>query len=464
MTELDDPDVGRIRHIGRLYRFGNCSWEIRGPAPRAGQHTEEVLAEAHEDVLAVGAARADVHSASLRHPLEGVRVIDFSIAVAGPFGAQLLAELGADVIKVNALAGIVLNAQMHGICERSKRSIAVNLKDPEGIKIFQRLVESADVVATNMREAAVIRLGLDYDSVRKMNPRIIYCHTRGYEDGPRKNLSGHDQSSAGLTGVTWIEGGMDKGGRPHWPAISLGDTGNGFLWAAAVVQALYHRDRTGQGQKVDTAIINAHLLNASMAWVSADEGTASRAARPGLDAMALGWNALYRLYEGADGWVCIAAQAPGDWERLCGAVGSPELSSDPKFATEEDRREHDSELAQALENVFKNRPVKELRNVLDQNGVACEISSPDFILDFFNDPTNVDKQRLTTFNDPLGGKTTSIGRLIDFSETPGKIWGPPLVVGDHTREILNEVGFSEDAITAFYERRIVRDSDSTPSP
>jgi crotonobetainyl-CoA:carnitine CoA-transferase CaiB-like acyl-CoA transferase len=463
VTEVDDPDVGRIRHIGRLYRFGHCSWGLSGPSPHAGQHTEEVLAEAREEAPALDAARADVHGASLRHPLEGVRVVDFSIAVAGPFGAQLLAELGADVIKVNALAGIVLNAQMHGICERSKRSIAVNLKDPEGIKIFQRLVESADVVATNMREAAVIRLGLDYDSVRKMNPRIIYCHTRGYEDGPRKNLSGHDQSSAGLTGVTWIEGGMDKGGRPHWPSISLGDTGNGFLWAAAVVQALYHRDRTGQGQKVDTAIINAHLLNASMAWVSADKGGAS-AERPGLDAMALGWNALYRLYEGADGWICIAAASPGDWERLCTAIGSPELYSDPKFATEDDRRTHDSELAQVLEKAFKDRPVKELRNLFDESGVACEISSPDFILDFFNDPTNVDKQRLTTFNDPVGGKTTSIGRLIDFSDTPGKIWGPPLVVGDHTREILNEVGLSEDAIAALYERKIVRDSESTSTP
>jgi crotonobetainyl-CoA:carnitine CoA-transferase CaiB-like acyl-CoA transferase len=108
--------------------------------------------------------------------------------------------------------------------------------------------------------------------------------------------------------------------------------------------------------------------------------------------------------------------------------------------------------------------VKEIRNLLDESGVACEISSPDFILDFFNDQTNVDKQRLTTFNDPLGGKTTAIGRLIDFSETPGKIWGPPLVVGDHTREILEEAGFAEDAITAFYERRIVRDSESTSAP
>ena len=144
-----------------------------------------------------------------------------------------------------------------------------------------------------MRQAAVDRLGLGYEKVRQTKPTIIYCHTRGHEDGPRKNLFGHDQSSAAIAGVSWLEGGMDSGGKPHWPSISIGDTGNGFLWAAAVVQALYHRDRTGEGQMVDTAIVNAHLLNASMAWTTPAGSRTGR--RPRLDAMALGWNALYRL-------------------------------------------------------------------------------------------------------------------------------------------------------------------------
>jgi crotonobetainyl-CoA:carnitine CoA-transferase CaiB-like acyl-CoA transferase len=267
---------------------------------------------------------------------------------------------------------------------------------------------------------------------------------------------GHDQSSASIAGVTWMEGGMDGGGTPHWPSISIGDTGNGFMWATAVIQALYHRDRTGQGQKVDTAIVNAHLLNASMAWVTAD-GTAE-ADRPKLDGMALGWNALYRLYEGADGWICIAALDESRWTDLCTALGRPELASDPRFLTAATRSQFDDELIEALEPAFAQHSVESLREVLDLRGIPCEVSSPDFIVRFFEDPVNIDRQRLTTFADPLGGKTTSVGLLVDFSETPGRIWGPPFVVGDHTREILAELGYSTPEIEELCAKGVALDA------
>jgi crotonobetainyl-CoA:carnitine CoA-transferase CaiB-like acyl-CoA transferase len=406
-----------------------------------------------------GADRADAATTSLRHPLEGIRVLDFSLAVAGPFGAQLLAELGADVIKVNAIARAGLNRQMHGMCERSKRSIAVDLKDPEGVAIFHRLVERADVVATNMRQAAVTRLGLDYDALRSLNPAIIYCHTRGHEDGPRKNLVGHDQSAAAIAGVTWIEGGLDDGGRPHWPSISIGDTGNGFLWAAAVVQALYHRDRTGDGQMVDTAIVNAHLLNASMAWMTPDGSVVGD--RPCLDRMALGWNALYRLYKASDGWLCIAAVDERHWANLCTALGRTDLVDDPRFVTAGERAAHDRDLVHILESAFSGRPVEELWRTLDDCGVPSEVSSPDSILRFFDDPAVAERQWLARFEDPLGGATTAIGLLADLSETPGTIWGPPLVVGDHTRDILAELGYDPEQIDKLCAQGTVMDASDT---
>jgi crotonobetainyl-CoA:carnitine CoA-transferase CaiB-like acyl-CoA transferase len=443
VTEVDDPEVGRIRQLGRLWRFQECDWRVSGPAPSPGQHTEEVKAEAAAPA-AVTPARATTAAGRLpAHPLEGIRVIDFSLAVAGPFGAQVLAELGAEVIKVNAANRMQLNAAMHGICERSKRSIAIDLKDPDGMAVFHRLVESADVVATNMREAAVERLGLGYEALRAINPRIIYCHTRGHEDGPRKNVMGHDQSAACIAGVEWLEGGLDDGGKPHWPSVSIGDTGNGFLWAAAVVQALYHRDRTGRGQKVDTAIVNAHLLNASMAWTTPD---GSLSPRPKLDRMALGWNPLYRLYECRDGWLCVAALSDAHWKGLCEAIDSPALAGDGRFATAEGRTTNDAELAKLLEAAFADEPVAEVHKRLDAAGVPAEISSPDYILRFFEDPKNHERQRLATFDDPIGGRTTNVGLLIDFSETPGKIWGPPLFIGEFTREIMRDVGYDDEQI------------------
>jgi crotonobetainyl-CoA:carnitine CoA-transferase CaiB-like acyl-CoA transferase len=451
VVELEDPELGPLRQIGRLYRFGNCSWQVTGPPPSPGQHTADVLAE-------IGAETpAPVPPAgSLRHPLEGIRVIDFSLAVAGPFGAQLLAELGADVIKVNSVSRPGLNAQMHGMCERSKRSIAIDLKDPEGIDIFHRLVAGADVVHTNIRQAAVARLGLDYESLRRVNPAIIYCHTRGHEDGPRKNLLGHDQSAAAIAGVSWLEGGVDDGGTPHWPSVSIGDTGNGFLWATAVVQALYHRDRTGEGQMVDTAIVNTHLLNASMAWMSPDGS--SVADRPKLDRMTLGFNALYRLYECSDGWLCVAAVTDDHWASLVRAIGHADLASDARFATATGRRDHDQELGEIIASSFAVQPVELLSKTLDGLGVPCEVSSPDFILRFFDDPANSLRQWITTYNDPVGGTTTASGLLADFSETPGKIWGPPLVIGDHTRAILAEAGYEPERIDKLCAQGTVLDA------
>ena len=156
-----------------------------------------------------------------------------------------------------------------------------------------------------MRYDAAVRLGVDYESLRAIKPDLIYCHTRGFEHGEREGLPGNDQTGAALAGPDWLDGGLDHDGIPFWPVVSLGDTGNGFLSAIAIVQALYHRDRTGEGQFVDTSIMYAQLLNASIAWSLADGSR--HGDRPQLDAMQLGWHACYRLYETADGWLCVAA-------------------------------------------------------------------------------------------------------------------------------------------------------------
>ena len=194
------------------------------------------------------------------------------------------------------------------MANRGKRSIALDLKDPRAMKVLRQLVEKADVVQHNMRYDAAERLKIDYESLKAINPKLIYCHTRGFESGPREGLPGNDQTGACLAGVQYEDGGMAGGGKPLWSLTSLGDTGNGFLSAIAIIQALYQRERTGQGQFCDTSIVNAHLLNSSYA-VARPDGSGFE--RPRIDAQQLGCSATNRLYETRDGWLCIVLPAPG---------------------------------------------------------------------------------------------------------------------------------------------------------
>ena len=254
---------------------------------------------------------------------------------------------------------------------------------------------------------------------------------RGHDRGPREQLPGNDQTGAALAGVSWMEGGVESGAMPIWPITSLGDTGNGFLSAIGVVQALYHRDRTGEGQFVDTSILYAHLLNASMAWVSPD-GTAV-SDRPKLDLLQTGWSARYRLYETADGWLCLAAVTDGHLAALGPAVGR-------------DLPVEDAALAATLEEVFATRPAVEWVRVLDAAGVPAEVSDPDFVLSVFDDPELIEKGWVTSYEQGIVGRMDVQGLLVDLSDTPGKIQGPPLVPGQDTRAILDWLGYDDERV------------------
>src|SRR5207245_268895 len=231
------------------------------PVPRVGEHTDAVRAEAAALEAPSAAAPATLRDASGGAPLDGVTVLDLGFAVAGPFGTQVLADLGANVIKVNAWRDPWWHANhiAYG-ANRGKRSIGIDLKTPEGLAVLHRLVEQADVVHSNMRRDALHRLKIDEASLREVNSDIIYCHTRGFDRGPRSDSPGNDQTGCSLAGVTYEDGGCGDGGKPFWSLTSLGDTGNGFLSAIGVIQALYHRRRTGEAQSVDTSILNAGML------------------------------------------------------------------------------------------------------------------------------------------------------------------------------------------------------------
>ncbi|MDT3440203.1 MULTISPECIES: CaiB/BaiF CoA-transferase family protein [unclassified Pseudofrankia] len=426
VIELDHPEHGPLRQAGILYGLSRTPGEARGPVPRVGEHTDSVLAggsASKGSPVRAGAAPTPV--ASRRAPLEGITVLDLGFAVAGPFGTQVLADLGANVIKVNALRDRWWHAQhiAYG-ANRGKRSIGIDLKTPDGLAVLHRLVASADVVHSNMRRGALARLKCDEAALREINPNIIYCHTRGFDRGPRSDSPGNDQTGNSLAGVTWEDGGCWDGGKPFWSLTSLGDTGNGFFSAIGVIQALYHRARTGEAQSVDTSILNAGLLVASMAAVKAD---GSALPRPRLDRMQLGLDDLYRLYETGDGWACVAAVTPPHRDALAAATG-----------IDLDRLD-----AAHLEPWFRARPGTEAFALLDAAGVPVELCDAEFGRHVFDDPEMDAHELVVHQQHPKLGSFEHFGKTIQLSDTPQHIWGPPPVCGQHTRELLREHGFDD---------------------
>jgi crotonobetainyl-CoA:carnitine CoA-transferase CaiB-like acyl-CoA transferase len=407
-------EVDGMRMVGHAYGFEKVpSPPIRGTA-RPGEHTAEVKVEAARARTAPRVVAGTGRPIS--SPLDGIVVLDLGLAVAGPFGTQLLADLGATVIAVNSpvFDSFFLQTCFGMSCNRGKQSIAVDLKHPDGLAVLHDLVGRADVLQHNMRYDAAERLGVDYASLEHLNPALIYCHTRGH-DSSRALLPGNDQTAGALAGTSWMEGGVESGSMPIWPNTSLGDTGNGYLSAIAILQALRHRTRTGEGQFVDTSIVNAHLLNASMAWLDAD-GTP--AARPALDAMQLGWGDRYRLHETAEGWLCVAL--------VCDA--------------------HESEFARLTGAGMDTRTAPEWFEILDAAGIPCEVSDPDFVLSVFDDPELIAKGWVTSYEQALVGRMGVAGLLFDLEATPGRVQGPPIAVGQDTRTVLRDIGYDDGGI------------------
>jgi crotonobetainyl-CoA:carnitine CoA-transferase CaiB-like acyl-CoA transferase len=387
-------------------------------------------------------------------PLDGVRVLDLGLAVAGPFGTQLLADLGADVIKVNTLTdGYWFGSHLAMGCNRGKRSISVNLKDPAGYAALERLVRTADVVHHNMRYDAAERLRVDYETLKAMKPDLIYCHTRGFEHSSRDGLPGNDQTGAALAGSTFLDGAIENGGRGLWTVCSLGDTGCGFLSAIATVQALYHRDRTGIGQFIDTSILYAHLLNTSMSWVTPDGALSGE--RPSLDQMHYGWGPLCRLYRTSDGWLCISVMTSPQWLAFCKVIGQPHLAVDDRFVDPSVRKTNADALAYELEKVFVQRTAHEWFMSLDAAGVPCEVSDPDFVMRLFDDPEFREKGWVTSYEHASVGHMDVFGLLFDFDQTPGVVQGPAPMVGQHSREILRGLGYADVGIDDLVSQGVV---------
>jgi crotonobetainyl-CoA:carnitine CoA-transferase CaiB-like acyl-CoA transferase len=294
------------------------------------------------------------------------------------------------------------------MANRGKRSICLDLRDRGALRALCRMVAQADVVTHNMRPGVAERIGIGYQDLLPHNPRMIYVESRGFDAArSAQNLPGTDQVGAALSGQEWEDGGCGRGGRPFF-GTSMGDIGNGYLVALGTVHALYHRERTGHGQKVGTSILNACMAVAASTYVRADGSVPDR---PRLDARQLGFSARCRLYETADGWLCLAALTSAHVAGLAKAIGR-ELPGD------------DDALARCLEEAFSTRTAQEWVMILDEHGVPAEVSA-------------------RKFDNPHAGQPT-----LAFSGTPARVVGPPPEVGAHTGEVLAQFGFTHEEIAA----------------
>lgn len=445
VVEVTDPDEGRIRHAGPLLEFSATPGAVAGPAPRSGQHTADVLREAD---AGAGPTAEGTGGAALPHPLSAVRVLDLGLGVAGPFTGRMLADLGADVIKVHALHDTYWAGTHMGLgTNRGKRSIALNLKDPKGLAVLHRMIERADVVTTNWRPGAAARLGIDYESLRARHPRLVYCSTRGYEKGPRSDLPGTDQNAAALTGTEWEDGACDAGNPPLWSRSNMGDTGNALLAAIAITAALYHREVTGEGQMVSTSIVNAGLLHTSYAWIHAD---GSPAAWGHVDAGQYGLSPFYRLYRCADGgWLALAACTAEERARLCTVLGG----IDPEGV----------DLATLLEPRFAERSAADWFAELDGAAVPVEVVDETFCRTLFDDPEARANQLVAETWSGHVGRFEDPGLLVHIEPSTGVVQRGPCACGQHTREILVEHGYTHAEVDALAAAGAVLDAP-VPEP
>ena len=369
---VEDPELGPTTQVGVPAVLRGTPGAIQGGQPRAGAHSREVLAEAK---IFRGrdrpSARRGDRGGRVVGPLSGVVVLDLGQYLAGPFGPMVLADLGAEVIKVEPVRGDSM--RMAGMpfvgCRRGKLDFAVDVKAPEGLEAVMRLAEIADVVHHNMTKGTAARLGIDYESLKERNPDLVHCNTYAYgAEGPLSEFGGLDPLYQAACGLEFEAGPVAEGNPPLYLRFGMTDTANAMVSAVGVLAALYHQRRTGEGQDLWTSLLNgAAVFGSDVFLVEGEPGPV----RPGLDSNQVGISPCCRLYQTQEGWVQVAAFASGQWSQLCGLVGRPDLG---RYETFEARVAARVEIEAALEPVFLTRTAVAWFHALAEAGVDAEVS------------------------------------------------------------------------------------------
>ncbi|MCV3272279.1 CaiB/BaiF CoA transferase family protein [Roseobacter sinensis] len=383
-------------------------------------------------------------------PLTGMKVIELAHIMAGPACGMMLADMGADVIKVEKPDGDdsrrFLPPDIHGesaafmMMNRNKRGISLNLKDPAAIEVLRTLLNDVDVVIENYRHDTMARLGLGYETLRKSNPKLVYCAISGFgRTGPYTEKGGFDLIAQGMSGLMSITG-EGPGRPPVKPGAPIADITAGFLAALGCVAAYSHARKTGEGQMVDTSLFEAGI--SLTYWQSAIAFATGQA--PGALGSAHPLNAPYQSFRTRNGWINIGAANQRNWLRLLEVIGVPELDDDPRFGTNQDRMTNLAELVPILESHLEQRNTEEWITRMEKAGLPAGPVMD--ICEMHRDPQAIARDMIVETTHPLAGQVKAIGLPIKFSDTPGGVVIPAPTLGQHGREILSEHSYGQEQI------------------
>jgi crotonobetainyl-CoA:carnitine CoA-transferase CaiB-like acyl-CoA transferase len=382
--------------------------------------------------------------------------------MAGPVTGRMLADMGADVIKVEKFSGddtrrmvppsIAGESAAFMMMNRNKRGIVLNLKSEKGKQALVRLIEQADVLIENYRLGTMQGLGLGYEYLKSVNRGLIYCEISGFgRTGPYAARGGFDLIAQGMSGLMSITG--EAPGRPPVKSgAPVTDITAGILGAMGIAAAYAHKLKTGVGQRVDTSLFEAGISQtywqSAIALATGEAPTAMGSAHP--------LNAPYQAFQTKDGWINVGAANQSNWERLIALIERPELQRDPQFSTNDARLRNREQLVEVLGAEFRKRSTKAWLDLLDEGGLpAGPILN---VSEMHRDPQTLARDMIVATNHPLAGEVKTIGMPVKFSETPCQVRAPAPLLGQHTREVLTEAGFSAAEV-----ERMISSGDASES-
>ena len=392
-------------------------------------------------------------------PLEGIKVLDLSRALAGPYCTMMLADMGAEIIKIE-IPGRGDDSRGWGppfvegesayfmSVNRNKKSITLNLKEEKAFEIIHRLIKKADILLENFRPGTMEKLRLSYNEVKEINPKIIYCSISGFgQDGPYRLLPGMDQILQGMGGLMSITGEPD--GPPIKVGVAVADIAGGMFAAYGVLVALFNRERSGKGQRIDLS-----LLDCQIAWLTYRAGSffaSGEIPKP----LGSGHPVIvpYQAFKAKDTYVNIAVGNDQLWDKFCRAVGLENIIDNPEFVTNPMRVKNREELIRIIGDVIATKETEEWLKLLTDAGVPC---GPILTLDkIFSDPQVLHRDMVKELDHQKAGRIKVTGVPIKLSKTPGEILTAPPALGQHTIEILTSLGYERSEIEKLYQEKVI---------